>query len=103
TSSSACASRTSSATRRCATCTGSNVPPSTPIPPVRGRPVWPDVRPDVRLLADLAVATHLVLVRRELAEPHRPARVQPVRADPDLRAEAELKAIGEAGGGVHED
>src|SRR5258707_1120764 len=74
--SSAWASRSSSATRRWARWIGSNVPPSTPTPPRR-------------LPADLAVATHLVLVRRELAEPHRSARVEAVRADADLGAEAE--------------
>ena len=56
-----------------------------------------------RSLANLAVPVHVVLVGGELAEAHRPARVQAVRADADLGAEAELEAVGEARRGVDED
>src|SRR5690349_11577256 len=93
--SSACASRSSSATRRCARWMGSNVPPRTPTPPAARRAMRARAA-RLRLLADLTVATHLVLVRRELAQPHRSARVQAIGADADLGAEAELEAVGEA-------
>ena len=83
-SSSPSASRTSSAARRCPRWIGSKVPPRMPMPPLRCS------------VPDLAVAAHHVLVGRELAQPHRAARVQPVRADPDLGAEAELVPVGEA-------
>src|SRR5262245_13017916 len=43
----------------------------------------------------MAVADHDVLGRRHLREPHRPSGVQLLGADPDLRAEAELPAVGE--------
>ena len=88
------ASRTSSAARRCARWIGSKVPPRMPTPPLR---------PGAVSSADLAGAAHQVLVGRELAQPHRPARVQAVRADADLGAEAELEAVGEARRGVDED
>ena len=90
TSSSPSASRTSSAARRCPRWIGSNVPPRMPMPPLRCS------------VPDLAGAAHQVLVGRQLAQTHRSACVQPVGADPDLGAEAELEAVGEAGGGVDE-
>ena len=53
--------------------------------------------------ARLPAASYDVLVRGELPQPHRSARMQPVGADADLGAEAELEAVGEARGGVGED
>ena len=41
------------------------------------------------------------LVRGQRFQPHRTARVQFLRADRHLSAEAELAAVGEAGGGIH--
>ncbi len=41
------------------------------------------------------------LVRGQRFQPHRAARVQFLRADRHLCAEAELAAVGEAGGGIH--
>src|SRR5262249_42953090 len=57
---------------------------------------------DAGSVPDLARAAHEILVGRELAQAHRPARVQPVRADPHLGAEAELVPVGEARGGIDE-
>src|SRR5262245_22980583 len=51
---------------------------------------------------DLPASAYLVFVGRELAQAHRPAGVQAVRADPDLGSEPELVAVREARGGVHE-
>ena len=72
----------------------------------RSRPVRRSV-PGRFLVPDLAVAPHEVLVGGELAQRHRATRVQLLRGDPDLRAEPELGAVGEArrrvdhhGGGV---
>ena len=44
-----------------------------------------------------------VLVGGQLAQAHRAARVQLLRRDPDLGAEAELLAVGEARARVHDD
>ena len=52
--------------------------------------------------ADLAVAPDDVLVGGELAQAHRAARVQLLRRDADLGAEAELLAVGEARRRVHD-
>ena len=54
------------------------------------------------LFDDLAVAPHDVLVRGQLAQAHRAARVQLLGRDPDLGAEAEPLAVGEAGRRVHD-
>src|SRR6202030_10778 len=43
---------------------------------------------------------HDVLVTRELLDPDRSAGVKTVGGDADLRAHAELAAVGELGGGV---
>src|SRR6185312_16888814 len=54
----------------------------------------------VALLADLTLADHHILGRRQVFEADRPACVQPVRRDADLGAHAVLAAVGEAGGRV---
>src|SRR5580658_7901861 len=56
-----------------------------------------------RLSANLARAGHEPLVAAKLAQAHRAARMQAVRADADLRAEPEFKAVVEAGARVPED
>src|SRR3954447_26618165 len=56
----------------------------------------------VRSCADLAVALDDVLHGRQLAQPHRAAGVQLLGADADLGPEAELLAVHEASGRVHE-
>src|SRR5688500_5061172 len=43
------------------------------------------------------------LVRRQIAGPHRPARVELVGADPDLRPESVLAAVRKARGRVDDD
>src|SRR6266542_1537952 len=58
--------------------------------------------PARRSLHDLALAPRHVLVRRELAQPHRTARVELLCGDADLGTEAEALAVGEAGGRVHD-
>ena len=52
---------------------------------------------------DLTVTLDDPLRRRQLGQGHRPAGVQLLGADADLRAEAELPAVGEAGAGVDHD
>src|SRR5207253_1920909 len=49
---------------------------------------------------DLALAQHDPLLGRETLQPHRPARMELVGGDADLRAEAVLEAVGEARAGV---
>src|SRR5680860_1336189 len=49
----------------------------------------------------LAVAPDDVLVRGQLAQAHRTARVQLLRRDTDLGAEPELFTVDEPSGGVH--
>src|ERR1700716_2378909 len=55
------------------------------------------------LVPHLTVAPHDVLVGGELAQRHGAACMQLLRGDPDLGAEAELGAVGEPGGRVHDD
>src|SRR5680860_1405095 len=50
----------------------------------------------------LAVAPDDVLVRGQLAQAHRTARVQLLRRDTDLGAEPELFTVDEPSGGVHQ-
>jgi hypothetical protein len=50
----------------------------------------------------LPLAADAVLVAGEFAQSHRAAGVEFVGGDADLRAEAELAAVGEAGGNVVE-
>src|SRR5947209_17078562 len=74
-----------------------------PRPVITARRIEPETghpRRGLRL-SDLPVAEHDVLRRRQLLEPQRPARMQPVRGDADLRAHAVHTAVGEAGGCVH--
>ena len=54
-------------------------------------------------MPDLAVPVDDVLIRGQLVQANGAARVQTVRADPNLRAEAELIAIREASAGIDED
>lgn len=53
-------------------------------------------------LAHVPVADDDVLGGGHLGQPHRPAGVQLLGADADLGTEAELAAVGEPGGGVHQ-
>lgn len=55
------------------------------------------------LLPHLPAAEDDVLRRRECLQAHRAARVELLGADADLRAEAELEAVGEARRGVDVD
>src|SRR6185295_5922908 len=48
----------------------------------------------------LPTSPHYVLVRRELFHPHRSARMNALGGDADLRAHAELSAVGELRGSV---
>src|SRR4051812_34392169 len=72
-------------------CGGLNVPPRMPR------------RRGPRGSADVPVALHEVLVRAQLAQADGAARVELVRGVADLRAHAELAAVGEAGRGVDVD
>src|SRR5687767_10002915 len=81
-------SRPSCACASCAiarwpTCGGLNVPPRMPI--LIGARASPDV----------PVALHEVLVRAQLAQADRPAGVELLGGVADLRAHAELAAVGE--------
>ena len=65
---------------------------------------------DVTVIGDGAVGLLAVLSAKQLgaeriilAEPHRTAGVELLRGDADLRAEAELAAVGEPGRGVRHD
>src|SRR3989337_3939703 len=68
--------------------TGSKVPPSRPTFNARSS------------AAHLAVAEDHVLERGEPLQPDRPARMQPVRGNADLGAQAVFVAVGEARRGV---
>src|SRR5579871_2018462 len=64
--------------------------------------VFPGVFAGV-LEADLAAAADDSLIGRQFGEPDGTAGVQFLRADAHLRAQPELVAIGESGGGVDEN
>ena len=66
----------------------------------RGRPFASEMGSVHHYGPDLAAAAHHVLVRRELLHAHRPARMKAIGGDADLRAHAELAAVGELRGGV---
>src|SRR5438445_2144548 len=51
----------------------------------------------------LAVASHLILERRQLLRPDGTPRMELAGGDSDLRAEAELAAVGILGRGVPQD
>ena len=83
-------------------------PRSRPVPSPRSRRQPPPrtarrAAPAAAALTDLSGAGDHVLGRGQLGQAHRSARVQLLRGDADLRAEAELLAVGEPGGGVDED
>ncbi len=84
------------ASARCPRCGGLNVPPR--MPSAHERPAR-----DAGSGANVAVALDEVLVRAELAQADRPARVQLLRRVADLRAHPELATVGEARRGVHVD
>src|SRR5574344_165324 len=63
----------------------------------------PKTQTSERLAPDDPVSRHRVLVGRQLLEPHGPPRMQLVGGDADLRAHAELRAVGEARGDVMVD
>ena len=74
--------------------------------PGRGLPsAYPSPWPCPRwvLRADLSGSLDDVLVGRQLPKPHGSPGVELLGADADLGAEAELLAVGEAGGGVDHD
>src|SRR5205085_9692431 len=52
--------------------------------------------------SNLPFTPNEVLVRGQLAQPHRSARVQLLRRDPDLGTESELFAVGETRARVHD-
>src|SRR5690606_19975123 len=60
------------------------------------RSAWPSRG----LFAHLAIAEDDILRRRQRRQPERAACVQLLRADPELRAEAEFEPVGEARGSV---
>ena len=55
------------------------------------------------LFADLSFARDNEFIGSEFLQPHRPARVQLIGADPDFRAHAKLRTIGESRGSIHID
>src|SRR5436190_11725264 len=71
-----------------------------PRPVITARRIEPETEsPSAGLrLPGLTVAQHDVLRRRQLIQPERSTRVQPVGGDADLGAHAVHRAIGEAGG-----
>jgi hypothetical protein len=59
----------------------------------RGRSAYP-------LFLDLPVAQYHEFLRGQTFEADWPAGMQPVRANPDLRAQAVFEAVSEAGGSI---
>src|SRR5579862_5403821 len=95
---------------------GLKVPPKTPMRGIGGLEEWdigelpainsPTLKSES--IPDLSVAVDDVLIRGQLAQPHRTAGVQAVGRDADLGAKAELVAVGETRrrveihrGGIH--
>src|SRR3954470_2539406 len=87
------ASASSVASRRWPKWIGSKVPPK--------RPRGAVVAFAAKSAAHVAVAQHDPLLRGEAFEPNRPAGVELVGGDADLRPEAVFVAVGEARGGIH--